>query len=90
MLWETAALIVKAGCSAWGVRWSAGGLVRVRTNKFIQGMNRKFDKSNCDKCASVTPLYTRARLSFRLMEEGAERCPGRPREREKANRQKGE
>lgn len=36
---------------------------------------------NLIKATSVTPLYTRARLSFRRMEEGAERCPGRPRER---------
>lgn len=42
MFWETAALIVNA-CSSpgGGVGAGGGGLVRVRTIKFVQEMNRK-------------------------------------------------
>lgn len=37
---------------------------------------------NLIKATSVTPLWTRAHLSVRLMEEGVERCLGRPRQRD--------
>lgn len=52
---------------------SMGEEVGERSIEFIQRMNRKFDKAT-----SVTKLSTRGRLSFRLMEEGVERFPGRP------------
>lgn len=51
-----------------------GGLVRVRTIKFVQEMNRKLKKKKKKKKeekTSVTPLYTRAHLSVRLIEESA-------------------